>query len=162
MSFSTNFFTPIEFQVSIDRLPNVQFFTQQASVPSISSTAVMVPTRFNKTFRAGDEIEFSNLELTFIVDEQMNNYREIFDWMISSSFPESHEQYRRIAGNLYSDISVIILNSKKNANINITYKNCFPISLGEIQLSTIETDITYPQVTATFQYDTFDINTVQL
>ena len=158
MSFTPNYLTPVEFQVSISRLPNVQFFTQQTSIPGLSTSPVMVPTRFNKTYRAADEVEFSNLDLTFIVDEQMNNYREIFDWIIAASFPESHVQHQTISENLYSDISVLILNSKKNANINITYKNCFPISLSEIQLSTVESDVVYPQVTASFQYDSFDVN----
>lgn len=157
MSFSPNFLSPIEFQVSVSRLPNVQFFVQQTSIPSISSTPIQVPTRFNPSYRGGDNIEFSNMDLTFIVDEQMNNYMEIFDWMISTNFPESHDQY---SGEQYSDISVLILNSKKNANINITYRNCFPISLGDVQLNLTDTDLTYPQVTATFQYDTFDIKKI--
>lgn len=155
MSFTPNYFTPLEFRVTISKLPNVEFFTQQTSIPNISTSPIMVPTRFNKTFRTGDEVEFSNLDLTFIVDEQMENYREIFNWIISSSFPESHEQFS--SESLHSDISVLILNSKKNANINITYKNCFPISLSDIQLNTTDSDLVYPQVTATFQYDTFDI-----
>lgn len=156
-----NYLSPLEFKILIKRLPNVEFFTQRAMVPSISTTPVQQPTRFNPVFRTPDQVNFSTLDLTFIVDEAMENYLEIFNWIISSANVESHERYRRLEGSqegLFSDISIIILNSKKNPNIEISYKNCFPISLGDIQLNTTDSDVTYPEVTATFQYDTFSIN----
>lgn len=157
MSLIQNYLNPLEFRISIARLPNVEFFTQQTSVPGVSVSPIPVPTRFNNTYHYGDEVEYSDLELTFIVDEQMENYREIFNWMIPANFPNNHEQYRSIKDNLYSDISVIILNSKKNPSIKFNYRNCFPIGLSDVSLTTTDEDVTYPQVTATFKYDTFDI-----
>jgi len=154
----TNYLSPLEFRVTIDRLPNVEFFTQQTNIPGISSNPVMVPTRFNKTFHSGDEVEFSNLDLTFIVDERMENYREVFDWIVALNFPDNAGQYSSLGDNLVSDMSIIVLNSKKNPNIAFRFKNCFPISLGEVSLNTTDSDVTYPQVTATFQYDAFDID----
>jgi len=158
MSLNVNFLSPLEFQITIDRLPHVQFFTQQTAIPGISSSPVAVPTRLNTTYQPGDEVDFSNLDLTFIVDEAMGNYQEIFNWIVRANFPDNHEQYQAIEGNLFSDISIIILNSKKNPNIKFTYKNCFPISLSDVSLDTTNSDVVYPQVTATFQYDTFSID----
>jgi hypothetical protein len=160
MSLIMNYLNPLEFKVTISRLPHVEFFTQQTSIPAISSSPVRVPTRYNATFRSGDEVSFSNLDLTFIVDEAMENYREIYTWIINANFPNSSEQYQQIADTLYSDISVIIMNSKKNPNILFTYRNCFPIGLSDVPLNTTDSDVTYPQVTATFQYDTFDMETI--
>jgi hypothetical protein len=159
----TNYLSPLEFRVLIKRLPNVEFFTQRSMIPSISTTPVQQPTRFNPVFRTGDSVNFSNLDLTFIVDEEMRNYTEIFDWIISSTLPENHDQFRTLQRSdegLFSDITIIILNSKKNANIEITYKKCFPISLSEISLNTTDSDVTYPEATATFQYDTFTIKSL--
>lgn len=161
MSITPNYFSPLEFRISIKRLPNVEFFTQQAAIPSINSTPIERATRFNKVFQTPDQVTFSNLDLSFIVDEDMNNYMEIFDWMILSSFPDNHQQYNQLSTQpdvLFSDISLLIMNSKKNANIEVAYKNCFPISLGDVQLDTTESDVVYPRVTASFQYDSFTIN----
>jgi len=155
-----NYLSPIEFRVSIKRLPNVQFFTQKTSIPSVSTTAVVLPTRFNPVYVTPDKVAFSNLDLSFIVDENMNNYIEIFEWMISSAFPADHNQYKKIKESdegLFSDISVIIMNSKKNSNIEIAYTNCFPISLSDVQLDTTQSDIAYPEASVSFQYDTFSI-----
>jgi hypothetical protein len=158
----TNYLSPLEFRVTIDRLPHVEFFTQQTNIPGISSSPVVVPTRFNKTYHSGEEIEFSNLDLTFIVDEKMENYREIFSWIVGLNFPENHQQYTNVISttndrSVVSDMSIIVMNSKKNPSIAFRFKNCFPISLGEVSLNTTDTDVVYPQVTASFQYDTFDI-----
>jgi hypothetical protein len=155
-----NYLSPLEFKILIKRLPNVEFFTQRTMIPSISTSPIQQPTRFNPVFITPDQVSFSSLDLTFIVDEAMKNYMEIFDWIISSANVESHDKFRQLKASpegLFSDIAIIILNSKKNPNIEITYKNCFPISLGDIQLNTTDSDVTYPEVTVTFQYDTFDI-----
>lgn len=161
MNIIPNYFSPLEFRISIKRLPNVEFFTQRSQIPSISTSPIQQPTRFNPVFRTGDAVSFSNLDLTFVVDEDMKNYTEIFDWIIGSTFPENHEQFKAInnsAEGIFSDISILILNSKKNSNIEVIYKNCFPISLSDIQLDTTQSDVTYPEATASFQYDTFSIN----
>lgn len=155
-----NYLSPLEFKILIKRLPNVEFFTQRASIPSISTTPIQQPTRFNPVYTTPDVVSFSNLDLSFIVDEAMKNYMEIFNWIISTANVESHDKFRQLRASpegLFSDISIIILNSKKNPNIEVKYKNCFPISLSDIQLNTTDGDVTYPEATASFQYDTFDI-----
>ncbi len=160
MTIIPNYFSPLEFKVSIKRLPNVEFFTQRSMVPSISTSPIIQPTRFNPIFQTPDTVNFSNLDLTFIIDEDLNNYTEIFNWMISSAFPENHDQFNKIKNSpegLFSDISVIIMNSKKNSNIEVSYKNCFPISLSDIQLNTTDNDVVYPEAIASFQYDSFSI-----
>lgn len=160
MTLVPNYFSPLEFRISIKRLPNVEFFTQRSMIPSISTTPVAQPTRFNPVYHTSDHVNFSNLDITFIVDEAMNNYTEIFDWMIAYSFPENHSQFQRIRNSdegLYSDITVTIMNSKKNSHVEVYYKNCFPISLSDVQLNTTDSDVTYPEATATFQYDVFSI-----
>lgn len=157
-----NYFSPLEFVVSIKRLPNVQFFTQRSVIPSVNVSPVIQPTRFNQVYRTADEVNYGNLDLTFTVDEDMKNYLEIFRWIILSSFPENHGQFSSIRdgddGGLFSDISIVVMNSKKNSNIEITYKNCMPIALSDVVLDTTQQDVIYPEATASFQYDYFHID----
>ena len=158
-----NFFNPLEFRVVIKRLPHCEFFTQQSSIPSISTQPITQPTRFNPVFQIGDTVTYSNLDLNFIVDENMENYMEVFDWMISSTFPQEHSQYKDLVATqegLFSDISILVMNSKKNSNIEIMYKNCFPISLSDVALNVADSDVVFPNVTATFQYDSFTVKKV--
>lgn len=160
----TNYFTPLEFLVTVKRLPNVEFFTQRVTLPGISSSAVRVPTRFNTVYQTPDELQYDPLNFSFIVDENMHNFIEIFNWMTAITFPQEHEQFKRIKESkegLFSDISVIVLNSHKNPAIEVTFKNCFPTNLTEITLDTTSSDVQYPEASVTFQYDWYEIKSLK-
>jgi hypothetical protein len=156
----TNYLSPLEFIVSVRRMPNVQFFTQRAAIPSVAVIPVERPSPFKVIYDTGDKMSYGDLNLSFIIDEKMNNYLEVYNWMLGIAFPDEFAQYDEITGQLYgikSDISVVIMNSHKNPNIEIIFKECFPINLSEITLDTTLTDVQYPEATATFAYNSFTI-----
>lgn len=156
----TNYFSPLEFQVNIKRLPNVEFFVQRTAIPSVSGNPAIMPTPFNKLNITPDKLQYGPLELTFIIDETLSNYMEIFNWIKGTTFPERYSQYRNLDKSEYgleSDITIIALNSHKNPIIKITFTNCAPVTLSEITLDTTQSDLVYPEATATFSYDYFDI-----
>ena len=159
----TNYLSPLEFIVTVTRLPNVEFFMQRASIPGISSNPVSHSTPFNPVFEGGDKLNYDDLNLSFIVDENMSNYLEIFNWIKGYSFPENHNQYKNISesqNGLKSDISIKVLNSHKNPTVLIDYKDCFPISLSEVVLDTTQSDLVYPEATATFKYNYFNVTSL--
>lgn len=156
----TNYLSPVEFQLTIKRMPSVEFFIQRLTIPSISSNPITQPTPLNPIFQQPDSLTYSELDVSFVIDETMQNYMEVFNWMTSVSFPQSNEQFKQIEESeegLYSDISVLIQNSHKNANIVFDFKNCFPIGLSQIELDTTAQDVQYPQASVTFKYDYFTI-----
>ena len=159
----TNYFSPLEFIVSIKRLPNTEFFTQRTQIPSVSSSPIVHPTPFNNLFETPDKLTYDNFNFSFIIDEKMNNYLEIYNWIKGVTFPQNFDQFKAINESKegrFSDISVLVLNSSKNPSINITYRNCFPISLSEITLDTTSADLIYPEATVTFQYDYYEIEQI--
>jgi hypothetical protein len=156
----TNYLSPLEFIVTVKRLPNVQFFTQRTSIPSISVSPIEHPTPFKPTYETGDRLNYADLNLSFIVDENMANYIEIFNWIKGYSFPENFDQYKTLASSqngLKSDIAIQILNSSKNPCAIIEYRDCFPTDLSEINLDTTQTDVVYPEANVTFRYNYFDV-----
>jgi hypothetical protein len=156
----TNYLSPLEFRVSIKRLPAVEFFVQRTTIPSISAQPVEVPNPFTKTFRTPDKLTYNNLDLTFIIDENMQNYLEIYNWISDLAFPRDYNEFKRISESqegLVSDITIQILNSHKNLNLEAKFINCFPISISDVVLDTTQQDVTYPEATASFQYDSFSI-----
>ena len=140
-----------------------QFFTQKLSIPSISASQVEVATPFNKMFSTPDKLMFANLDLTFIVDEEMKNYLEIYDWMNGIAHPRDFTEFKKVDESqhgLESDITVLVVNSHKNPNMEVSFINCFPISLSEIMMDTTNQDVIYPECVATFQYQSFSIKSV--
>ena len=159
----TNYLAPTSFIVSISRMPNVEFFTQTASIPSISISPVSTASPIQTYYATGDRIEYSDFDLGFIVDERMDNYLEMLRWMEGIASPETTDQYTDLAKSddgITSDITVVVHNSHKNPNIRVIYKKCFPIALSQIDLSVTQADVVYPQATATFRYDTFEVEQI--
>lgn len=159
----TNYFTPLEFLVTIKRLPNIEFFTQRATIPGISASPVPVPTPFNRIYETPDELTYNNFDFSFIIDEEMNNYLEVFNWMTGLTAPKEFSQFKNLKesrDSLISDVAIVVLNSNKNASIKIDFKNCFPIALSEVILDTTQGDIIYPEATVSFQYDYYEISKV--
>ena len=158
-----NYLSPLEFLVTIKRLPNTEFFTQSIQIPGINTTPVETENPFNRLMWTPEKVQYAPLDLSFMIDEDMSNYREIHDWIVGTASPQNPLQYRKLKESregLTSDISVLIETNKKNANVLITYKDCFPIGLTPLQLDTRTHDVVYPQASATFVYNWFTIEKV--
>ena len=92
----------------------------------------------------------------------MQSYIETWNWLIALTKPENFEQYANlIAGDgVYSDATLTILSSKKNPNIEIRFKDMFPISVGSVPLATNATDVVPPTVDITFKYSSYDFRII--
>lgn len=148
------------FDVTIPRLPNVEFFVQKIVLPSIDAQPVERATPLSAVFNVSDRLRYSDFDLTFIVDENMSNYLEVFNWMQGINSPESLDQYAALENSddgITSDITILVLNSHKNPNLRITFLNAFPVGLTSIDLNLANQDITYSEASATFRYDRFKI-----
>jgi len=85
--------SPTQFRFMIHQLPKVEFFTTAANIPSISLGELVIPTPYKSIPILGDNLTFDNLTISFIVDEELQNYRTIHDWMIGIGFPKSRQQF---------------------------------------------------------------------
>lgn len=156
MALAQNYLTPTSFSIVIDRLPSVEFFTQKVNIPSLAAGSVEQITPLNNIYQPKQKIAFADLDVTFIVDEQMVNYQEIFAWIKLNAQPTELGTYNNETD--VSDISVIINNSHKNSNIRFNFIDCFPTDLSPISLDITNQDVIYPEVTATFRYTYFTID----
>ena len=151
----TNYLSPVSFKIVIDRLPKVEFFTQKIQLPSLSMASPQQPSPLLNIYQTPDRIEYSELDISFIVDENMTNYEEILRWLEGMGAPQSSNQRLNMQNSKYgfkSDITVLIENSSRNPNIEFTFTECFPTSLSGVGLDVTATDITYPECTVTFRY----------
>lgn len=152
---STNFLQTNEFVISIEKLPDVVLTSQKVDLPSVSVAQVTRSSPFNSIHELGDKLEYSELSITFMLQESLNNYLEIFKWMKSITFPERFEQYG--SDKLFSDMSVVLKSSHKNPSHRFDFYNCFPTSLSNISLDVASDSIDYPECTVSFSYDYFEI-----
>jgi len=150
-------------------MPSTNFYTTQVNIPSIAVGDLEMPTPFIAVPTPGDHLRYGTLSLTFKVDEDLTNYTELYNWTTGIGFPESFEQYRdelnvnsdiKTPTSMYSDGTLIVMNSNMRPNKEFTFKDLFPVQLGDIQFDTQQLDLEYVSCTVDFRFRSFDIKTV--
>jgi hypothetical protein len=159
-----SFLSPLGFKLQIKKTPTVNYFIQKATIPSVSLGIADIDSPFTKVPFPGTKLTFGNLQVTFKVDENMLNYLEIYSWLRDVGFPDNFAQYSNIAGQqvtsgegVFSDITLIVLSSAMNPNVEITFFDCFPVDLSELEFDSTLSDVDYLTATATFASRRFDI-----
>lgn len=143
-----------------DQIPNVAYYLQSLSVPGVSNTPAETSTGFGGTqYFHGDRLQFSELPLTFIVDDELNNYKELYDWLRSLTRAESYADYYTndaIPDNKASyNAKLYILDDNKEIRRELTFINMFPVNLSEVELDYSDIDPEPIVCTGTFRYDYF-------
>lgn len=155
-----NFFSPKNYRLVIQRLPHVEYFATEVVIPGLTMNPATQGSPFSTVYRPGDRAEFGTLDVTFLVDEDLNNYQNIFNWIIGMTYPSEFSQYTNLieGDGLYSDATVVTQDSSKTSNVEFVFNDIFPISLGSITMNQQEEDVTYASATVTFQVNNYTIN----
>ena len=155
-----NFLSQLEYKFVVNRLPHINWFMQRINIPGISTQPPEIGTPFRIIPVTGDILLFEPLRISFKVDEDMNNYFEIVDWMHGFGFPDKHEQYQALRNRgvkvkgegLYSDATLSILNSNMVKNVEILYHDIFPTSISELNFDVTDNDVQYLTCDVQFHY----------
>lgn len=157
-----NYLHPNAFKFTIDRknFPNIEFFAQSVQHPDASVEAADIPhLRVGSLPMPGDKIRFGELSASIILDENMNSYVEMYNWLTRMIQQEYKTPLNRSEGSppTTADITVSILSSHNNTTRTIKYIDCIPTNLGSIQFesTTTESFITYP---ISFRFSYFEIS----
>ena len=159
----------VSFDVSFSRQPAVQYFCQRISLPSVTLGETNEPSPFMNLPLEGDTLTYEALTLSFIVDEDLTNYTEVYNWLTALGFPREYGQFAALkepsaASKLlskYSDLTIILHTNKSNPNYRIRFTDCFPTSLSSIQFDATPTGMEPIVVDATFNFrGMFDIEKI--
>lgn len=164
-----NLLSPLGFKFSIKKTPHINWFVQGINVPALTLPAAVIETPFKRIPLSGEKMEFDPFTINFKVDEDMQNYIEIYTWLVGTAFPDNFDQYFGRApnqttasiyangDNIKSDANLLILNSKMNPILEITFIDVAPTELGELRFDATLTDVDYITATATFSYRYFTL-----
>lgn len=170
-----NFLQPSGFQMIISRAPKVAYFGNAVNVPDLLLGTTIQPTQALKNLpQPGEVIEFGDLTLRFLVDENMENYIEVQNWIRGIGFPETLDQIYDLQEdtegvarpdlqngmNIYSDGTLIVYDSLSNPNFKIHFENMFPYSLSTLQFDATLPDTEYFTAEVSFKYDIYNIEAV--
>ena len=165
-----NFLAPTGFKFSLKRSPGVAFFCNQANIPDLNLGIAIQPSYLKDIDVPGDKISFGDLNLRFLVDEDLVNYMEIQNWIRGLGYPESLTQFDKLeseavlpgnfgkAGdNIYSDGTLQILSSNLVPKFNVNFKDLFPYSISTVSFDATDTDIEYFTADVSFKYTIYTL-----
>ena len=176
---------PTKFKFNIIKLPKVEYFCTAINLPGVSlADNYTQPTPFRDIPLPGEKLSYENLVMTFLVDENLENYQEIHGWLRGLGFPGGYAEFKTLLdagvdrfptsknsvlgdagrskfaapnmGALFSDATLSILTSKNNAVVEVRFSDVFPISLSGLQYTQQATDTDYLTATVTFNYKLYD------
>jgi hypothetical protein len=121
------------FKMVFAKAPTMEFFVTDCNIPSITLGEALQPTYLVDAPVPGDKLTYGELTVEFQVDEELRNWQEIHDWLISIGTPANTSQYDR-AGQ-YSDASIIITSNSSNPLLEFKFIDVFPTSLADLTFS---------------------------
>ena len=160
-----NFLSPIGFKFNLVKEPKVGFFCNSAKLPEINLGTALQPTYLKNIDVPGDKLTYGDLNIRFIIDENMENYMAIHNWLTGLGYPESTQDYKDLitensvknTQNAYSDGSLHILNSNYRDVAVVKFFDLFPVSLSSLDFQATDTDLNYFTADATFKYTVYNI-----
>jgi len=164
LTSNKNYLQPTGFKVVINRedYPNLEYFAQAVTHPGASVPPTELPVRRVASIPlAGDKINYGELSVSMILDEDLVAYKEMQSWLertVNAGQVSSRQALQSNQLPTYSDITVSILTSHNNENVKIRYNDCIPTNIGSIELSATTNDVSYLTFEATFRFSTFVIN----
>jgi len=176
--------SPTQFTFGIHQLPKVEFFVRAVNIPGVTLPTVTLATPYKDIPLMGEKLEYGNLTIEFIVDEYLENYISLHNWLVGAGFPTKRQQFttfRDVTSNtpaggdtpssdiigkatpdkaMYSDAYIMILSNKNNPILQVNFEDIFPVSIGDLDFTQDATDVEYLFATAEFAYKIYTIQTL--
>ena len=161
-----NFLSGVAFKFNLAKFPKVDFFSNSARIPELNLELAEQATYLKNIDVPGEKLNYGDLTLKFLVDENMENYMAVHNWLRGLGFPESPQQFIdkttdsdgiRDLEEQYCDGGLHILNSNLRDVAIVKFQNLFPVSLTSLNFDATETDINYFTASASFRYTVYNI-----
>jgi len=161
---NTNLLQPTKYLLEFKRINTVTYFLQTVNVPSIKLGEVIRTTPFLDMYSPGTKLDYSTLDIEFIVDEELETWKNLYNWFVSIADPDGFEK-RTYKEELqrsehFSDATLTVLSNLNNPVLRINFRNLFPISMGDINFDTRLSADNIMTVSASFRYESYTYLTV--
>jgi len=162
-----NFLSGVAFKFNLAKFPKVDFFSNSARIPELSLELTQQASYLKNIDVPGERLNYGDFTLRFLVDENMENYISIYDWLTGLGFPETTKEFadlikdkdgQRDAKEAFCDGTLRILNSNFREVAKVKFNDLFPTSLTSLDFDATNTDVQYFTAEATFKYTLYKIS----
>ena len=161
-----NFLSGVAFKFNLAKFPKVDFFSNSAIIPVLNLELAQQSSYLKNIDVPGERLTYGDFTLRFLVDENMENYKSVYDWLTGLGFPETTKEFADIIKDsdgqtdpkeAFCDGTLRILNSNYREVAKVKFSDLFPISLTSLDFDATNTDIQYFTAEATFKYTVYKI-----
>ena len=162
-----NFLTGVGFKFNLTKFPKVDFFSNSARIPELNLELTRQPSYLKNIDVPGERLTFGDLTLKFLVDENMENYISVYNWLKGLGFPETTKEFKdlttdkdgqRDSKEAFCDGTLRILNSNYREVAQVKFRDLFPTSLTSLDFDATNTDVQYFTAEATFKYTIYNLS----
>lgn len=122
--------TATNFKFVIEGMDEVNYTGKGATLPSVSLGTLEYSTRENDVQLPDNKLVYAPINIPFIIDENMNNYAEAFQWIYDCAMTNDAHLSK------VKNATLIIFDRNMKVSRTILFADCLPISLSDIQFST--------------------------
>tara|TARA_B000000609_G_C24174982_1_gene353190 strand:+ start:1020 stop:1583 length:564 start_codon:yes stop_codon:yes gene_type:complete len=164
-----NFLSSVGFRFTLSRARKVSFLSNSANIPGLQLGVAEQPNYLKNIDIPGDKMFFDDFVLRFIVDEDLENYMQIQNWMRGLGYPESLNEIDRLqwtnkqnqpdakSMDIYSDGTLQALNSNQRVQFQVQFQDMFPVALSDLAFDATNPDVEYFTAEAVFKYTIYTI-----
>ena len=162
-----NFLSGVGFKFNLTKFPKVDFFSNSARIPELNLELTQQSSYLKNIDIPGERLTYGDLTLRFLVDENMENYISVYNWLKGLGFPESAKEFADLNKDkeglkdpkqAFCDGTLSILNSNYREVARVKFKDLFPISLSSLEFDATNTDVQFFQAEATFKYTIYNLS----
>tara|TARA_Y100001970_G_scaffold123650_1_gene153324 strand:+ start:36 stop:572 length:537 start_codon:yes stop_codon:yes gene_type:complete len=163
-----NFLSGIGFKFNLGKYPKVDFFSNSARIPELNLELAQQASYLKNIDVPGERLTFGDFTLQFIVDENLENYMTVYEWLVGLGFPDTTKEFRTLTTDktgqrdpkeAFSDGTLSIQNSNYKEVAKVKFTDLFPVSLTSLDFDATNTDIQYFTAQATFKYTLYKLST---
>ena len=162
-----NFLSGVAFKFNLTKFPKVDFFSNSARIPELNLELTRQPSYLKNIDVPGERLTYGDFTLRFLVDENMENYLSVYEWLTGLGFPETTKEFAEIIKDkegqrdpkeAFCDGTLRILNSNYREVAKVKFNDLFPTSLTSLDFDATNTDVQYFTAEATFKYTLYKIS----
>ena len=163
-----NFLSGVAFKFNLAKFPKVDFFSNSAIIPVLNLELAQQASYLKNIAVPGERLTYGDFTLRFLVDENMENYKSVYDWLTGLGFPETTKEFADIIKDsdgqtdpkeAFCDGTLRILNSNYREVAKVKFSDLFLISLTSLDFDATNTDVQFFTAEATFKYTLYKLST---
>ena len=171
---NTDLLQSSKFIFTIPRLKEVQFFCQAANLPGVNSQSTVQNTPFRDMGVPGDKMEYEDLSIEFLVDEELRSWSSIYYWIKGYTQAEAwddyvnlnklskYSQYEYLNTPQYADaILTTLAAANDQPKVNIHFIDLFPVYVSAIPFDVRVSSSKIMTATATFRFKRYEVTLLQ-